>query len=100
LILKKFEKEIVFESSALAWIRIRIEKKWWIRIRMKSIRIHNPGKNDSVSAIYPMRYLWKVPVLLISVRMVSDSYSLESQIVEKSAENIFSSSSNFVLISM
>jgi hypothetical protein len=37
-----FEKEIVFESSVLAWIRIRIEQKWWIRIRIKSIRIHNP----------------------------------------------------------
>jgi hypothetical protein len=31
LILKKFEKKIVFESSVLAWIRIR---NW--------IRIHNP----------------------------------------------------------
>jgi hypothetical protein len=50
---KKFEKKIVFESSVLAWIRnqirirnrIRIEKKCWIRIRIrkKSIRIHNPG---------------------------------------------------------
>jgi hypothetical protein len=40
LILKKFEKEIVFESSVLAWIRI--EQKCWIRIRIKSIRIHNP----------------------------------------------------------
>jgi hypothetical protein len=42
---KKFEKEIVFESSVLAWIRIRIriEQKCWIRIRIKSIRIHNPG---------------------------------------------------------
>jgi hypothetical protein len=40
-------KEIVFESSVLAWIRIRnrirIEQKCWIRIRIKSIRIHNPG---------------------------------------------------------
>jgi hypothetical protein len=34
---KKFEKEIVFESSVLAWIRIRIEQKCWIRI-------HNPDK--------------------------------------------------------
>jgi hypothetical protein len=48
LISKKFEKEIVFESSVLAWIRIRlwirirIEQKCWIRIRIKSIRIHNP----------------------------------------------------------
>jgi hypothetical protein len=40
---KKFEKEIVFESSVLAWIRIRIEQKCWIRIRIKSIRIHKPG---------------------------------------------------------
>jgi hypothetical protein len=45
---KKFEKEIVFESSVLAWIRsrvrirIRIELKCWIRIRIESIRIHNP----------------------------------------------------------
>jgi hypothetical protein len=45
LISKKFEKEIVFESSVLAWIRIRnrIDQKCWIRIRKKSIRIHNPG---------------------------------------------------------
>jgi hypothetical protein len=47
LISKKFEKEIVFESSVLAWIRIRnrirIEQKCWIRIRNKSIWIHNPG---------------------------------------------------------
>jgi hypothetical protein len=44
LISKKFEKEIVFESSVLAWIRIRIEQKCWIRIqiRKKSIRIHSP----------------------------------------------------------
>jgi hypothetical protein len=41
LISKKFEKEIVFESSVLAWIRIRIEQKCRIRIRIKSIRIHN-----------------------------------------------------------
>jgi hypothetical protein len=33
LISKNFEKEIVFESSVLAWIRIR----------MKSIRIRNPA---------------------------------------------------------
>jgi hypothetical protein len=38
---KKFEKEIVFKSSVLAWIRI--EQKCWIRIRIKSIRIHNPA---------------------------------------------------------
>jgi hypothetical protein len=42
LISKNFEKEIVFESSVLAWIRI--EQKCWIRIRIKSIRIHNPAK--------------------------------------------------------
>jgi hypothetical protein len=46
LISKKFEKEIVFESSDLAWIRIRIEQKCWIWICIKSIRIHNPGKNQ------------------------------------------------------
>jgi hypothetical protein len=42
LISKKLEKEIVLESSVLAWIRIRIEQKCWIRIRNKSIRILNP----------------------------------------------------------
>jgi hypothetical protein len=41
--LNKIEKEIVFESTVLAWIRIRIEQKCWIRIRKKSIRIHNPA---------------------------------------------------------
>jgi hypothetical protein len=47
LISNKFEEEIVFESSGLAWIwsRIRIELKCWIRIRIESIRIHNPEKN-------------------------------------------------------
>jgi hypothetical protein len=49
LISKKFEKEIVFESSFLAWIRIRIEQKCWIRIRIKSFRIHNPALNNTVS---------------------------------------------------
>jgi hypothetical protein len=29
---------MAFESSVLAWIRIR----GWIRIRIESIRIHNP----------------------------------------------------------
>jgi hypothetical protein len=47
LISKKFENNIVFESSVLAWIRIRnriqIEQKCWIRIRIKSIQIHNPA---------------------------------------------------------
>jgi hypothetical protein len=45
LISKKFENKIVFESSALAWIRnrIRIEQKCWILISNKSIRIHNPA---------------------------------------------------------
>jgi hypothetical protein len=40
---KKFEKAVVFESSVLAWIQIRIKQKCWIRIRIKSIRIHNPA---------------------------------------------------------
>jgi hypothetical protein len=44
---KKFENKIVFESSVLAWIqirnRLRIEQKCWIRIRIKSIQILNPG---------------------------------------------------------
>jgi hypothetical protein len=35
---------IIFESSVLAWIRIRIEKKCWIRICNKSIRIRNPAE--------------------------------------------------------
>jgi hypothetical protein len=53
LILKKFEKEIVFESSVLAWIRnrIRIEQKCWFRIRIKSIRIHNPDYKVPVHSI-------------------------------------------------
>jgi hypothetical protein len=50
LISKKVEKEIVFESSVLAWIRnrnrIRIEQKCWIRTRIKSIRIQNPESNN------------------------------------------------------
>jgi hypothetical protein len=51
-----FEKKIVFESSVLAWIliririqnwiRIRIAQKSWIRIRIEAIRIHNPDKDD------------------------------------------------------
>jgi hypothetical protein len=47
LISKKFETKIVFESSVLVWIRnrIRIEQKCWIRIRIVSIRIHNPAYN-------------------------------------------------------
>jgi hypothetical protein len=45
LISKKFEKEFVFESSVLAWIRI--DQKCWIRIRKKSIRIHNLGGDES-----------------------------------------------------
>jgi hypothetical protein len=45
LISKKFEKEIVFESSVLAWIRSRIELKCWIRIRIESIRIHKTDWN-------------------------------------------------------
>jgi hypothetical protein len=45
LISKKFEKNIVFDSSVLAWIRKRIAQKCWIRIRIESIRIHNPAKD-------------------------------------------------------
>jgi hypothetical protein len=44
---KKFEKEIVFKSAVLAWIRNRIEQKCLIRIRIKSIWIHNPALNYS-----------------------------------------------------
>jgi hypothetical protein len=55
LISKKFEKEIVFESSVLAWIRIRfwirIEQKCWIRIHIKSIRIHNPGQKNRYGTV-------------------------------------------------
>jgi hypothetical protein len=49
---KKFEKEIVFENSVLAWIRSRIririgiEPKCWIQISIESIRIHNPAGKD------------------------------------------------------
>jgi hypothetical protein len=43
LISKKCDKEIGFESCVLAWIRIRIELKCYIRIRIGSIQIHNPG---------------------------------------------------------
>jgi hypothetical protein len=50
VILKFVKKEIVFESSVLTWIRNRIEQKCWIRIRIKSIRIHNP-RNKVSSAI-------------------------------------------------
>jgi hypothetical protein len=53
LISKKFEKKIVFESSILAWIRIRIEQKCWIRIRIESIRIHNPGYRYRISLFWP-----------------------------------------------
>jgi hypothetical protein len=36
---------MVFESSVLAWIRIRnrIDQNRWIRIHNKSIQIHNPA---------------------------------------------------------
>jgi hypothetical protein len=56
LISKKFEKEIVFQSSVLAWIRnwIRIEQKCWIRIRIKSIRIHNPVFNSTKGKVLPV----------------------------------------------
>jgi hypothetical protein len=52
LISKKFEKEIFFESSVLAWIRsrIQIELKCWIRI--ESIRIHSPVVEDSTAVKY------------------------------------------------
>jgi hypothetical protein len=45
----KFDSNLDFKKiwerncSVLAWIRIRIEQKCWIRIRINSIRIHNPG---------------------------------------------------------
>jgi hypothetical protein len=39
LISTKFEKEIVFESSVLAWIRI--EQKCWIRIRIRSTTLQH-----------------------------------------------------------
>jgi hypothetical protein len=58
LISKKFEKEIVFKSSVLAWIRIRIriEQKCWIQIRKKSIRIHNPASYVLYIAIFYGRH--------------------------------------------
>jgi hypothetical protein len=62
---KKFEKEIVFESFVLAWIRIRnrirnwirIEQKCWIQIRKKSIRIHNPAFKD-FNLTYSKPWCW------------------------------------------
>jgi hypothetical protein len=50
LISKKFEKETVFESSVLAWIRSRIRIR--IRIELKCcilIRIHSPGYIEDLS---------------------------------------------------
>jgi hypothetical protein len=48
---KQIWEIIVFESSFLAWIRIRnwirIKQKCWIRIRIESIRIHNPALKAS-----------------------------------------------------
>jgi hypothetical protein len=41
LILIKFLFQKNLRSFVLAWIRIRIDQKCWIRIRIKSIRIHN-----------------------------------------------------------
>jgi hypothetical protein len=35
LILTKFDKEIVFKSSVLAWIRIRNRMRNWIRTRIE-----------------------------------------------------------------
>jgi hypothetical protein len=55
LISKKFEKEIVFESSVLAWIRIRIEPKCWIQIRIISIQIHNPA--EFIKKVEPCKIL-------------------------------------------
>jgi hypothetical protein len=51
---RKSDKEIVFESSVLAWIRIRtrIEQKCWIRIRIKSIQIHNPDLFNPYTAFF------------------------------------------------
>jgi hypothetical protein len=63
LISRKFEKEIVYESSVLAWVRIRIEQKCWIRIRIKSIRIHNPEMNH---AIFIICFLKHLPVNLLN----------------------------------
>jgi hypothetical protein len=48
LISKKFEEKIVFDSSVLAWIRIRNWIRNWIRIRIESIRIQNPWFNYSL----------------------------------------------------
>jgi hypothetical protein len=42
--LTKFEKEIVFESSVLAWIRIRITS------------IHNPAEKGEWSCRFPVRH--------------------------------------------
>jgi hypothetical protein len=65
LISKIFDKEIVFESSVLAWIRIR----YWIhiRIRIESIRIHNPDLNKYIifSIIFEVPYASTSSTILI-----------------------------------
>jgi hypothetical protein len=40
-----WEGNCLRKCSVLAWIRTRIEQKCWIRIRIKSIRIHNPDSD-------------------------------------------------------
>jgi hypothetical protein len=64
-------KKIVFESSVLAWIRIRnwirirIEQKCWIRISIESIRIHNP-EFLSLNLTYCREQLLEVSLLIIT----------------------------------
>jgi hypothetical protein len=59
ILIKKFEKEIVFESTVLAG-RIRIEQKCWIRIRIKSIRIHNPARKYVIFLVTYMLNQYRV----------------------------------------
>jgi hypothetical protein len=65
LISKKCENKIVFESSVLAWIRIRIEQKCWILIRIKSIRIHNTGYLNQYCERNVWTLEWMLPVTVL-----------------------------------
>jgi hypothetical protein len=113
LISKKFEKKIVFESSVLAWIRIRnrirnririririekkcwiririrIEKKCWIRIRIrirkKSIRIHNPALQSDIFDINKSRLMKSKPEhVLLNNRTLEQRFAKEkSKLLEE-----------------
>jgi hypothetical protein len=70
LISRKFEKEIVFESSVLAWIRIRIEQTCWIRIRIRKKSIHNPGgRYDLLHISLPLKYTGTILITLLCLKL-------------------------------